>query len=80
MLKLKTLFRNYTFVIIHFHFFIIAQIVDDVLNKCVYPDQCSCSPCDPVSANCSNIIETQNDTCGCPICGGTYYIVYDYGS
>ena len=78
VLKLKTLLifkiTIILFVINHLHVFIIIQIVDDVRNKCVYPDQCYCLPCDQFLANCSNVIEAQNDTCGCPICGGIYYI------
>ena len=78
VVKLKTLLifkiTIILFVINHLHFFIIIQIVDNVRNKCVYPDQCYCPLYDQFPANCSSITKAQNDTCGCPICGSIYYI------
>ena len=37
------------------------------LLKCVYPDECPCPFCEPISQNCSNIIKFSDDKCSCPI-------------
>ena len=40
------------------------------LLKCVYPDECPCPTRKPISQNCSNIINSSDDKCSCPICAG----------
>ena len=47
------------------------QVLDEASNKRVYPDECPCSPCEPISQNCS-LINSSNDKCSCPICTNIY--------
>ena len=49
---------------------ILLQVLDETSKKCVYPDECPCPSCDPISQNCSNIINSSDDKCSCPICAG----------
>uniref|UniRef100_A0A1X7V3D2 Uncharacterized protein n=1 Tax=Amphimedon queenslandica TaxID=400682 RepID=A0A1X7V3D2_AMPQE len=43
-----------------------GQVLDESINRCVYPEQCPCQgTCDPVPNNCTSL---SYDNCNCPFC------------
>ncbi|XP_019853361.1 PREDICTED: uncharacterized protein LOC105313106 isoform X2 [Amphimedon queenslandica] len=43
-----------------------GQVLDESINRCVYPEQCPCQgTCDPVPNNCTVLTY---DNCNCPLC------------